>query len=260
MVTTARAFLNETEKSLWLLWRQRMVVCLELIAVAAFYPFLQFVIGNGVIEKALVPPTLLAFLTYPLLFIVTLKLASDLLEEVNSGTFEQMHLSPVSPAWLLVGRMLSSVVEGVLIAIGIAAGTGWALGITLPLPTAGLVPVLLTVVDIVGFALVIGGLSLRLPQIGSLVHLLNGLIFVLNGTLIPVNFYPGWVRAIAQFVPTTLGIETTRKVVLEGQSLGTLWAGGTLPWLIVHAVGSAILGWWVFLAQDRWVLRHGTAR
>ncbi|MGH2409231.1 MAG: ABC transporter permease [Chloroflexota bacterium] len=216
VAAATRAFLNEAQKSLWLLWRQRLVVFLELIALAAFYPFLQFVIGNGTIDKTLVPPTLLAFLTYPVLFIVTLKLAGDLLEEVNSGTFEQMHLSPFSPAWLLVGRMFTSVIEGVLIAIGIAAGTACALGISLPLPVAGAVPAALTVVDIVGFALVIGGLSLRLPQIGSLVHLLNGLIFVLNGTLIPVNLYPGWVQGIAQFVPTTLGIEATRKVVLEG--------------------------------------------
>src|SRR5262245_41092336 len=89
VVSAIRAVLNETQKSLWLLWGHRYVVLLEMITLVTFYPFLQFVIGNGTIERALVPPTLLAFLTLPILYIAILKLVGDLLEEVNSGTFEQ---------------------------------------------------------------------------------------------------------------------------------------------------------------------------
>ena len=260
VVSAIRAVLNETQKSLWLLWGHRYVVLLELITMVVFYPFLQFVIGNGTIERALVPPTLLAFLAYPLLFVTTFKLVGDLLEEVNSGTFEQMHLSPFSPASLLVGRLLALVIEGVMIAVVIGVGMTWTLGVSIPLRVAGVLPAALTVIDIVGFALLIGGLALALPQIGAIAHLFNGLIFLLNGTLIPMEWYPGWVQTLARFLPTTLGIEVTRKVVLEGQSLLAVWADGTLPWLIIHTAGISVLGWLVFLLNDRRAMRRGTLR
>lgn len=259
-VSAIRAVLNETQKSLWLLWRQRSVVLLEIITMVALYPFLQFIIGNGTIERALVPPTLLAFLTYPILYLASLKLVGDLLEEVNSGTFEQMHLSPFSPASLLVGRLLALILEGVVIAVIIGVGMTWMLGVSIPLRPAGLLPAALTVIAIVGFALLIGGLALALPQIGAIAHLFNGLIFLLNGTLIPMEWYPGWVQTLARFLPTTLGIEVTRRVVLQGQSLGSVWADGALPWLIIHTVGLSILGWLVFLLNDRRAMQRGTLR
>jgi len=235
-------------------------VLLEIISLVALYPFLQFILGNGTINRALVRPTLLAFLTLPLLYIAILKLVGDLLEEVNSGTFEQMHLSPFSPASLLVGRLGALLLEGLVIAVVIGVVMTWWLGVSIPLRPAGLLPAALTVIDIAGFALLIGGLALALPQIGAIAHLFSGLILLLNGTLIPLEWYPTWVQTLARFLPTTLGTLVTRKVVLEGQSLSSVWADGTLPWLIIHTAGLAVLGWLVFLLNDRRAMRHGTLR
>lgn len=72
-----------------------------------------------------------------------------------------------------------------------------------------------------------------------------------------MGLYPGWVQTVARFLPTTLGIEATRKVVLEGQSLGALWTQGTLPWLVAHAALLTALGWVVFLTSDRQAMRRG---
>ena len=260
IVAATRAVLNETQKSLWLLWRHRSVVLLEILTMIPFYLFLQFILGNGTINRALVPPTLLAFLTYPILFIATLKLVGDLLEEVNGGTFEQMHLSPFSPTFLLVGRLGALVLEGVLIAVITGVGMTWMLGVSIPLRVASALPAALTVIDIAGFALLIGGLALVLPQIGAIVHLFSGLILLLNGTFIPLEWYPGWVQTLARFLPTTLGIEAVHKVLLEGQSLSSIWADGTLPWLVIHTAGLFVLGWLVFLLNDRRVMRQGTLR
>lgn len=259
-VAAARAVLNETQKGLWLLWGHRIVVLLEILGFVAFYPFLQFVIGNGTIERALVLPTLLPFLAVPILYLAILKLVSDLLEEVNSGTFEQMHLSPFSPAALLVGRLLAVFLEGVLIAVVIGVGMSWLLGISIPLRPAALLPAALTLIDIAGFALLIGGLALALPQIGAIAHLFSGLILLLNGAFFPLEWFPGWVQTLARLLPTTLGVQATRQMVLQGQSLGSVWADGTLPWLIIHAALVAILGWLVFLLNDRRAMRLGTLR
>jgi len=260
IVAATRAVLGETQKGLWLLWGHRTIVLLEIISMVAFYPFLQFVIGNGTINRVLVPPTLLAFLTLPILYIAILKLVGDLLEEVNCGTFEQMHLSPFSPTSLLVGRLGALILEGVVIAVVVGVLMTWGLRVSIPLRVAGLLPAALTVIDIASFALLIGGLALAVPQIGAIAHLFSGLIFILNGTLIPLEWYPTWVQTLARFLPSTLGIEVARRVVLQGQSLGAVWADGTLPWLIIHTVGLFILGWLVFLLNDRRAMRRGTLR
>ncbi len=260
VVAATRAVLNETQKGLWLVWGHRSVVLLEIITMVAFYPFLQFILGNGTINRALVPPTLLAFLTYPLLTFATLGLIGDLLEEVNSGTFEQMHLSPFSPTALLVGRLFALVLKGVLTAVVIGVLMTWWLRVGIPLRVVGLLPAALTVVDIIGFALLIGGLALVLPQIGAIAHLFSGLILLLNGTFIPLEWYPAWVQTLARFLPTTLGIEVARKVVLEGQSLASVWVDGTLPWLIIYTVGLSVLGWRVFLLNDHRAMQRGTLR
>ena len=260
VVAATRAVLNETQKGLWLLWGHRTVVLLEILSFIAFYPFLQFVIGNGTIQRTLVLPTLLPFLAVPLLYLAILKLVSDLLEEVNSGTFEQMHLSPFSPAALLVGRLLAVFLEGVLIAVVIGVGMSWLLGISIPLRAAGLLPAALTLIDIAGFALLLGGLALSLPQIGAIAHLFSGLILLLNGAFFPLEWFPGWVQTLARFLPTTLGVLAMRKVVLEGQSLGSVWADGTLLWLLIHTALLAVLGWLVFLLNDRRAMRNGTLR
>jgi ABC-type multidrug transport system permease subunit len=260
VVAATRAVLNETQKGLWLLWGHRTVVLLEILGLIAFYPFLQFVIGNGTIERALVRSTLLPFLVAVLLYLAILKLVSDLLEEVNSGTFEQMHLSPFSPASLLVGRLLAFFLEGALIAIVLGVGMSWLLGVSIPLRAAGLLPAALTLIDIAGFALLLGGLALSLPQIGAIAHLFGGLILLLNGAFVPLEWYPAWLQTLARFLPTTLGVQATRQVVLQGQSLGSVWADGTLPWLLIHAALFAVLGTLVFLLNDRRARRLGTLR
>lgn len=258
VVAATRAVFNETQKGLWLLWGHRTVVLLEILTFVAFYPFLQFVIGNGTIQRALVLSTLLPFLAVPLLYLAILKLVSDLLEEVNSGTFEQMHLSPFSPAALLVGRLLAVFLEGVLIAVVIGVGMSWLLDVSIPLRPAGLLPAALTLIDIAGFALLLGGMALSLPQIGAIAHLFSGLIFLLNGAFFPLEWFPAWGQTLARFLPTTLGVLAMRKVVLQGQSLGSVWADGTLPWLLIHAALLAVLGWLVFLLNDRRARRRGT--
>ncbi len=260
VIAATRAVLGETQKGLWLLWGHRTVVLLEILGLVAFYPFLQFVIGNGTIQRALVLSTLLPFLAAPLFYLAILKLVSDLLEEVNSGTFEQMHLSPFSPAALLVGRLLAIFLEGALIAVVLGVLMSWALGISIPLRAAGLLPAALTMIDIAGFALLLGGLALSLPQIGAIAHLFGGLILLLNGAFVPLEWFPGWLQTLARFLPTTLGVQATRQVVLQGQSLGSVWANGTLPWLLLHAALLAVLGWLVFLLNDRRAMRRGTLR
>ncbi|QBD76268.1 ABC transporter ATP-binding protein/permease [Ktedonosporobacter rubrisoli] len=257
VISTVRAALNEIQKSLWLLWKHGPVVLTEFVALAVFYPLLQFLVGNGTIAQVRVLPTLLAFLAYPLLFVMTFKFVGDLREEINSGTFEHLHLSPFAPAFLLASRLAVLALEGMMISLIIGVVMSWALGVSIPLRLAGVMPAALTIINILSFALLIGGLALTLPQAGIIVSLLNGLVFLLNGTMIPLEWYPAWIQTFARFLPTTLGIQVIEKTVLQQQSLAEIWADGSLLWLLLYTIGLALLGGLVFLLNDRHVMRKG---
>jgi ABC-2 type transport system permease protein len=257
-VIVLRAILNEAYKSLLLLWRHPVTLILGLISVPPTYLVFQFIIGDGQINRALVPPTLLAFLFFPILYFATFVVVGDVLEEINTGTFGQLHLGVASPALLLVGRLVPLLLFGFVLALLILAETALVLGVGLPLSVPALLPMALTVLDIAGFALLICGPALLLPQIGSILHLFSSIVFALNGAIFPVALWPGWVQVIARVLPTTLGIEATQQVVLQCQSLGAVWASGTLLWATVHAVGLVLLGMLVFVASDRRAMRRGT--
>src|SRR5262249_37137053 len=253
-----RSLLNEASKGLVLLWRHSIPCLPTLISVPPLYLVLQFIVGNGRIDRALVPPTLVAFAFYPILYVASYVVVGDLLEEVNTGTFGQVHLGAVPPVLLLAGRLVPLFSFGGVLGLVVLAEAALALGVVLTLPLAALLPAALTILDLAGFAFLLCGLALVLPRIGAILHLVNGLVFTFNGSFFPVALWPGWVQVIARVLPTTLGIEATQQVVLHGQSLGDAWASGLLPLASAHAVALVSLGIVVFLASDRRAMRRGT--
>jgi hypothetical protein len=58
-------------------------------------------------------------------------------------------------------------------------------------------------------------------------------------------------------VPTTLGIDTTRKLLVAGEPLRQVWSDGTLPWALLHAALLLLLGAVVYQAAIRRGLREG---
>ena len=239
---------NETYKGLLTLWAHRATLVPELVGLGGTYLFLQFIIGGGHLVRGLFAPTLLGFAAYSFAYLLTLKTVAGTLEELNTGTLEQSHLSPL-PAWLLsVGRLGAALVEGLVITGLVVAALVLILGIELPERWQTLLPASLTILDIAGFALLLGGLVLAITSIGAVLHVLQGIILLLNGSFVPVNLFPAWLEVIARLLPSTLGVEATRKVLLQGQSLAAAWSDHSLLWLLLHTatmlmVGSAVYEW-----------------
>ena len=248
---------NETSKGLILLWDNRRTILPELGVLLVFYFLIQFLVGGGRIVQALFAPTLLAFSFYALLYIVILKMVAGTLEEMNTGTLEQTHLSPL-PSWALsVGRLASAAIEAIAVT-GVAAGfLILLLRIRFSYQIEAIVPLLLTLFGVAGFGLLLGALAIRVNSIGAIFHVLQNIIVFLNGSFVPVNLYPGWLQMIASFLPTTLGVAVTRKLLIQGGSLASAWADHSLIWLSVHSVTMLALGAVAYQLAIRRALREG---
>lgn len=248
---------NEVIRLLQTAWAHRMTQATAVLTTAATYLAIQFFIGGGRILDPLLVATAPGLFAYVVAFVGSLRLVAGLLEERNSGTLEQTHLSPVPGSQLVLGRAAAAMLEGVAVATVVIVGLLLVRGLPIPTEVQLLVPVSLTLLDIVGFVLLLGAASFTFPGIGAVLHVVQMLVLVVNGTLVPHDLFPRWLELVAEVVPTTLGVSATRAMLVDDQPVGGLWQTGELPWLMVHAVVTATLGWLLYAVQLRRAVRDG---
>jgi ABC-2 type transport system permease protein len=257
LVTAGRIVANETEKGLRTLWTHRATLASSVFSLLVTYLAIQYVIGGGAILDELIALTAPGLSAYIVAYLVTLRLVAGLLEERNTGTLEQTHLSPL-PAWQLVaGRMAAATVEALAVATVVVGGVLAVRGIDYTIAWPALGTLGLTLAGILGLALLLAAASFVLPGIGALLHIVHMLLLVLNGTVIPPELFPGWLELIAKVMPSTLGIAATRQVLLDGASLGDLARDGSLGWLGLHTTVLLAGGWIAYQWQVRRALRDG---
>lgn len=249
---------NEIRKGLLTLRARPASIALDVILSLVFYLGVQFIIGEGRLQRDLLPPTLVAFSAYMFLSIASLTMVDDLVEEMRTGTLAQTHLSPVAPSLLLLGRLGTASVQGIFVTAFATAVPLVVADISIPVRWEALLPFTLTLMHGLAFTVLFAGIALMDPFIGEVHHLIVSLIVMLNGSFLPTVLFPDSLEVIARLLPTTLGIEATLKVLFEQQSLGYLWADGSLPWLLIYTLALTVVGWWVY-KHNRWqAMRDGT--
>ncbi len=254
----ATAIGNEIAKGLIDLWRGKIASLLELILFALFFLAIMFALGRGTFHREQVAPLLLGFVGYMFFHMQTNRLFWGLLGEMQSGTLEQMYLSPL-PSWLLtIGLQVASVVEAALSALVLALLITLVVSVTIPLQWAALLPLAMLVLSSVGYSLILGGLTLLFKRLEVLKELFQVVVLIFGGVLVSLDHMPGWMATIARFLPLTPGVEVLRKLLLEGASLGKLAGDGTLLWLVGNAMAYLVLGIVVFRWCERIAKRRGT--
>jgi ABC-type polysaccharide/polyol phosphate export permease len=177
---------------------------------------------------------------------------------MQSGTLEQMYLSPL-PSWLLtIGLEAAAVVEAALSAILLYLLINLVVPVTILLRWAALLPLLMLVVGSVGYSLILGGLTLRFKRLEILKEMFQVVVLIFGGVFVPLDRIPGWMATIAWFLPLTPGVEGLRKILLEGMSLRALAADGTLLWMVGNAAAYLLLGIVIFRWCERIAKREGT--
>jgi ABC-2 type transport system permease protein len=253
---TLRAFGNEAGKGLRLMWRRRAVTLTAIPLNGLLFLGVQVIIGGGHIVLPVLALTLPALFAYVLASTAALQGSGGIAEEVNGGTLEQSHLSPASPSILVSGRLAALAVEGLIPALALTLAFGFGYGPHLVIRPDALVPLLLIVLDALGYALLLTALVLRGASIGAVVHVFNMAVGFFGGMFVPVTLFPHGVEIFARFLPTALGVEVL-NTTLAGRGLDAAWSDGTLPWLLAHVAVLGGLAWAVYLYTVRRARREG---
>lgn len=258
MAAALIAMTNETRKGLLLIWDHRLNTLSQLAMLVFIFVGIGFIVGDGRFESARLAPALLGYLLWAYARIVIFSVSADLVGEAQAGTLEQMYMSPVPAALLLLGRVTALLVSTTIMIGLVGAVLVGLLGIHLPLRWEGLPVLGLTLAGLFGFGLLLGGATLVFKQVAALADLVQNAILFLNGSLVAVERFPGWLEALARTLPTTQGIGVLRNVVLNGQSLPAAWADSSLVWLAVNSAAYLVGGWLVYRWCERIARRQGS--
>jgi ABC-2 type transport system permease protein len=218
---------------------------------------LQFVVGQGGLRHDLLPQMLVAIGSYWFLQYASLVMVADLVEEKRTGTFGQALMSPAPPWVPMLGRLVTASVFGLVVAAAAIVVPMLVAGVTVPLRWAALLPYTLLLVNVLAFTFVLAAIAIVSPMVGVLQTAFTTLILLLNGSFLPLAYYPDWLAVAARFLPTTLGVEATTKTLFGGRSLADIWADGTLPWLIAYTLALCALGGVLFVRNHRRAVREG---
>jgi ABC-2 type transport system permease protein len=249
---------NEIGKSFKHDWHYQFDRLAEAVMMCITFTGLTFVVGGGRIEQQQLPAALLGYLVWLYAAKVIVTMSWNLRDESQTGTLEQIYMSPTAAEWLLLSQAVSRLLTTTILMTPLLLGLVVVLGVRLPLRPAALLVLLLTILGLFGFGLLLAGVTLLFKQVESFADLVQyGLIFF-NGAFIPIERFPAWLSQFAQLLPTTQGIRLLRQILLEGRSLAGLWADGDLLWLTLHSLAFFVAGWLVFKWCETAARQRGT--
>lgn len=135
-------------------------------------------------------------------------------------TVKELLLAPISRAELIAGKLLSGwfttlLIGGVVLAIGVATGGLRPHGVYW---LSTLLVVMLTALASSGLGVAIGALTRRLQATAAVGIILSFYLFFLSGGISVAAFLPGWVQAIAQFMPTFYGVHALEMSIFYGSA------------------------------------------
>lgn len=248
---------NEMYRRLLLVWSYKFNMLMQLAMVALIFLGAAFFLGHGQIDPQQAPSMLLGYAVWCYARIILLESSFFLTVEAQSGTLEQMYMSPVNAGFLLIGRMLAMLISTSCTLVLPVGTLSLLLHVSLPLQWLSVPILLLALIGLIGFCMMICGAVLVFKQVDNLADLLQNALLFLAGTLVPLSSFPGWLAAISRLFPLTQGIVVLREITFEGQSLAVTWANGSLPWLILQSLLYLGLGWTVFKICERVAMHRG---
>mgnify|MGYP001213466073 CR=1 FL=1 len=258
MITSLNITLNETRKGLIILWDYKFSLLMQLLGMVMVFTGIMFFVGQGEFEKATLASSLLGFIVTFYAMETISNMSYALTAEAQAGTLEQIYMSPAPSSLIILGRSFSSFVSATLQLLIIATALLILFQISLPFRWE-IVPILvITLFGFLGFGYVMGGITLIFKQVGPSAEILRSMLLFINGTFLPVEYMPTWLKTVAQALPSTQGILVMRRVALDGASLADVWADGSLVFLVAHSGLFLLFGLLFFGYCERVARRQGT--
>ena len=262
MVNVPALFLAELRRSLTMM-RRYPVNTVSTIAVMWMF-FIGLVYGSKAIAGAIGPrsaattgTSLVGFLVWFYAITAVMGIAGEMWGEAQTGTLEQVYLSPFGPPLIFITRQVAGLLLSTAQMVGVAMLTilvtkisvHWALGEMIPI-------LLITMFGLYGVGLMLGGLALIFKQIGNFLMILQfALLFI---TMSPIETLHGTARTIAMVFPLSQGAALLRGIASGRESFASQWHNHGIQSLILCSIIYMVLGLIAYHLLDGMARKRGT--
>lgn len=184
------------------------------------------------------------------LFIMT-DIAGGLQYEAQTGTLEQLFLSPFGAPLVFVMRTLASLMLQLAIILSILLLIMALTGSRLAFPPTLLLPLLTVLLGAYGLAFMIGSLALLLKRIQQLLGIFQFALLFLMTT--PLETGTGSLQVVRWLLPMTTGAGLLRDLMARGKALDF----GQFSLALLNGIGYLTLGILIFRFAEREAKRRG---
>jgi ABC-2 type transport system permease protein len=167
-------------------------------------------------------PGLMAFI---LMVILTTSTAFSIVREEERGTMEQIRVSPLPSAALIIGKLIPYALIS-LASAHLVLGLGWVL---FGVAVKGnyfllLLSMALFLVCGLGQGILISAIT-RTQLVAFLVSVLTAILptFILSGFVFPVRNMPAAVQVVTYIIPAKYFLVALRSIILKGVGIGAFW-------------------------------------
>lgn len=178
-------------------------------------------------------------------------------ESSQTGVLEQLFLNPNPFYSKLIIRYIANIpfwtLQNLLILLTLVAITG----AYIPFNLASLLVFIITIFGIVGFSLIIAGVGIIFKKTQSFAYLITNILLFLNGSILPIENMPFWLRQISRSLPSTQGIIVIRELIFNNKTLLDCLYDTSLIFLIFNSFIYLALGLIVFMLCQKWVQNKG---
>ncbi len=256
------SFGNETRKGLLVAWSEKLQILLELPFFALILLMLGPLLGEGhlvvaghvhwSLNSARTSDLVLWFVPFTYFYMQVVKLFWRLLSEIQSGTLEQVYLSPLS-SWLVVagGRVAAALAEAMLVAAGLYGIVSVFVPLRYHWTATALLPAVLLVITVIGFSLIIAGMTIRWKRIQLINETVMIAAMIFSASAVPLVHLPGWMAADGRYFPVTNAIASLNGVMLGHRGVTAPWGPGGLVWVLITAAAYLAAGIIAFRIFER---------
>lgn len=183
----------------------------------------------------LIIPALLAVV----LMMVTLMLTTfSIVKEKEQGTMDQLLVTPLRPAGLMVGKIIPYVMLGFLDFNFVLTVMVWVFGV----PIRGNIfmlefSALIFLMSVLGMGLIVSSFATNQAQAGQIAQMMAMPTLLLSGFMFQIQSEPPPIQVLSYLLPTTYFIEILRGIIVRGATIEEMLH----PLLIMAALSVSIL-------------------
>ena len=168
MTSAVLAMTNETRKGLVIFWDYKFNMIVELLGIVMIFTGVVFFMGRGELAKDDLQSSLLGFIITAYAMTVISQMSWTLMNEAQTGTLEQMYMSPLPSGLLIFGRTVASIITGTIEMILVAVILILLFNIEIAFAWQMISVLIITLIGLAGFGYMVAGATIVFKASGAI--------------------------------------------------------------------------------------------